>query len=1149
MNNIKSKNSYNNNTKKKFPKYQKKITFKLIYDLYKSHFVDNCEQILLEKQNNFLDKFFNKMIYIIKNEFGDDIFEKNKSLYGITKKCENDFIKEVYWPMFDACIDAYEKYKSNKMNSNINYLTNFSPHCDYEQIALHTCGSKMIEIYITKKSYNINPQTYALCTGCKKCYFGNHISGYCPFEQKQYFLKIINNNNNQKNQKIDLEPATWEEYHCKNKIINEQMSCVRCGNLLYIKGKNLFCKNCKLDVDPLMIIWTCCICNQEFKSKAKKYNPLDFKEEENSIKEAFNYKIIVKPNELPCKCIQGNNLKHTNFYHNKKCKGLLYFGKLRKTDIVVCSECKCFYDIKKYLWCCPICEKNFGCKNICLNPKNNDLNIFEKIRNEKNKKNINISEKCEKNKSLIFLKYGGTPLSNNKFNLNISKINSDNKNIKSYIKKKPEDFYNYTNRNQDLVDDELSTDKNKKTRRNLSIVFKNRYLRKIFKSELNLNSTDKKDDDKNNNNNDKYYQTNLNFYKSNIISSDKNINNNIKKNNNSFINENNKYIITEKNSDKKYSKINFISNITPKIKTNRYCSISIRNYNEDENNHLLISDFNRVNNMKDISKEKKYKKLDYFPNNYNINSYQVYVPKRKFDLDNNNFCITTKNNNINNNEKNNRNNNCNGYIQYNIKKINTSNSVGIREKYKKIKNTNKDINLDYKRNIQTIFGTNENKEKENYSFMNTQKNFNINKINNEENNNNKEFYKSIRSSSQIRIDRNKNYLNHKYQKRYIGSKYNFNFNNNNSIKNGGYNIYQRRTANNLLTNKNMKDISTTNKSNGADSFILRNQFDNTKNNINTNNNSNNKNDILNPSLKNGNGNNLDNNKDIKDNKDNSELKEFNFNDYKIITQLGQGTFGKIYLVQDKNNQLFSMKKIILSEELDVQSVINEYKMCQKLIHENIVKILGIYNTKLDTTTYVVYILMEVGMTDWEKQISSYADKKIEYTEKNLINIIKQLSKVLSFLQKNNISHRDIKPQNILIFKNDIYKLADFGEAKQIDAMKNLLVNYSLRGTELYMSPLLFNGLRNGQIDIKHNLFKSDVYSLGLCILFAAVTSNKPLYEIRKFIDTKGVKKYLEKLLKEKYSYKFINLISSMLEIHEKNRPDFIELEKIMKKWK
>ena len=133
--------------------------------------------------------------------------------------------------------------------------------------------------------------------------------------------------------------------------------------------------------------------------------------------------------------------------------------------------------------------------------------------------------------------------------------------------------------------------------------------------------------------------------------------------------------------------------------------------------------------------------------------------------------------------------------------------------------------------------------------------------------------------------------------------------------------------------------------------------------------------------------------------ENNGLKDFNINDYKVITQLGQGTFGKIYLVQDKNNELFSMKKIILSEELDVQSVINEYKMCQKLKHSNVVTILGIYNNKLDTTTYVVYVLMEVGLTDWEKEIRKYNDKNIHYTEKELIDIIKQLSSVLSFLQK------------------------------------------------------------------------------------------------------------------------------------------------------
>jgi serine/threonine protein kinase len=297
-------------------------------------------------------------------------------------------------------------------------------------------------------------------------------------------------------------------------------------------------------------------------------------------------------------------------------------------------------------------------------------------------------------------------------------------------------------------------------------------------------------------------------------------------------------------------------------------------------------------------------------------------------------------------------------------------------------------------------------------------------------------------------------------------------------------------------------------------------------------------------------NNQENSLEEKDkNKDEDELKSFNFDEYKIITQLGQGTFGKIYLVQDKAKQLFSMKKIVLSEELDVQSVIKEYRMCYKIKHPNVIKILGIYNNKLDKTTYVVYVLMEVGLTDWEKEIKSYNDKHIEYTEDELINIIKQLTSILAFLQRKNISHRDIKPQNILVFKNKIYKIADFGEAKQIENISKSIVVNSLRGTELYMSPLLFNGLRTGQVDIKHNMFKSDVYSFGLCILYAAVTSNKPLYETRKYVEMNSIRRYINKLLRNKYSKKFIELLCTMIEIHEKNRPDFIELEKIMQNWK
>ena len=191
--------------------------------------------------------------------------------------------------------------------------------------------------------------------------------------------------------------------------------------------------------------------------------------------------------------------------------------------------------------------------------------------------------------------------------------------------------------------------------------------------------------------------------------------------------------------------------------------------------------------------------------------------------------------------------------------------------------------------------------------------------------------------------------------------------------------------------------------------------------------------------------------------------------------------------------------------------------------------------------------MEVGKTDWEKEIRYYKEKELEYSENDLINITKQLISALSFLQTKNIVHRDIKPQNILIFKDNKYKLADFGESKQMSNISFSLNNGSLRGTELYMSPLLFNGLRNGQIDVSHNLVKSDVYSLGLCLLYAATFSNKSLYDVRKFVEMKELKKYIEDTLKDKYSQKFIDLIISMLEIHEDKRPDFIELEKLIGK--
>ncbi len=170
-----------------------------------------------------------------------------------------------------------------------------------------------------------------------------------------------------------------------------------------------------------------------------------------------------------------------------------------------------------------------------------------------------------------------------------------------------------------------------------------------------------------------------------------------------------------------------------------------------------------------------------------------------------------------------------------------------------------------------------------------------------------------------------------------------------------------------------------------------------------------------------------------------------------------------------------------------------------------------------------------------------------YSEYELIKIIKDLVRTFSYLQKRNISHRDIKPQNILIFNGGEYKLADFGEAKELLNNYNNTNKQTLRGTELYMSPILFQALRSKTFlkYINHNSYKSDVFSFGLCCLFASTLSFQSLYDIRELKNNFLIRDVVEIYLKKRYSNKIIDIICLMLEIDEKLRCDFIDLEQII----
>ena len=184
--------------------------------------------------------------------------------------------------------------------------------------------------------------------------------------------------------------------------------------------------------------------------------------------------------------------------------------------------------------------------------------------------------------------------------------------------------------------------------------------------------------------------------------------------------------------------------------------------------------------------------------------------------------------------------------------------------------------------------------------------------------------------------------------------------------------------------------------------------------------------------------------------------------------------------------------------------------------------------------------MEKAERDWDKEINIRSQYELYYTEKELLNIIYQLITTLSLLQKYHITHRDIKPQNILV-SNGNYKLCDFGEIRVLK--RDGLIVQRVRGSELYMSPILFYGLHNNLIQVKHNTYKSDVFSLGMCLFYAASLTYGGVDSIRELSDMNEIKKIIFNYLGKRYSQNLILLILAMIEVDENKRPNFIELEK------
>ena len=163
-------------------------------------------------------------------------------------------------------------------------------------------------------------------------------------------------------------------------------------------------------------------------------------------------------------------------------------------------------------------------------------------------------------------------------------------------------------------------------------------------------------------------------------------------------------------------------------------------------------------------------------------------------------------------------------------------------------------------------------------------------------------------------------------------------------------------------------------------------------------------------------------------------------------------------------------------------------------------------------------------------------------------MINSMVDALAFLQDIGICHRDIKPANLFLLDSGEIKVIDFGESKEylLDEDNNPATMATIRGTPQYLSPILWKAhvLTPGTKQVEHNIYKSDVFSMGLVLFQIAAIKDVTGFN-QKTMHADGEKLIKDGLayLSKRYSTKVTEPLRKMLIFDEEKRPTFIELAK------
>ena len=260
------------------------------------------------------------------------------------------------------------------------------------------------------------------------------------------------------------------------------------------------------------------------------------------------------------------------------------------------------------------------------------------------------------------------------------------------------------------------------------------------------------------------------------------------------------------------------------------------------------------------------------------------------------------------------------------------------------------------------------------------------------------------------------------------------------------------------------------------------------------------------------------------NKKDHENVGMKLSDFKILKELGKGSYGKVYTVRSYiDDNEYVMKKMELNHLKPKQQreCYREVSILKKVNHPNIIKY---YSSFLEQEN--LYIIMEYAENgDLFSLIKHYKRHKKLFEEFDIWRIASEILNGLHYLHTHNIIHRDIKCLNLFITKDKHVKIGDLGVSTIVSSINAL--HCTRVGTPLYLSPELVK-------QIPYD-YKVDMWSFG-CSLYHLCMLDPPFTGDNLIALGNSIVKGTPKPIPSQYSTDLVLFIDRLLSKKPERRP-------------